>query len=299
MAGNGSYIYQKDLTSFERYFLATINVFFSLCGILGNVLVFVVIARKRQLHTVSNTFITSLAAADLLVCVFSQLMYAVFLYGLPPNTAYSNTRKVFSFVSVLASISNLAAVTIDRYIAIVNPMQYQLGANFKSASLLLCAIWVVSLSLGIPSGFVRSIQQIAVYYTIALLLVIAPIYVRIYSIAHNQARVITEQAKHIKKDSKNKPEKENIAAKTIGYVLAVFIICWFPLLITPMIFRHSENSRIVRKALKWAQTLALCSSALNPIIYSLKTQIFRKELRKVFRIAFKRHSWEDKQTTYV
>ena len=297
MTGNGSYT--TDLTAFESYFLASVNVFFSLCGILGNVLVIVVIARSRQLHTVSNTFITSLAAADLLVCVVSQPMNAVFLYGLPPNTTYGNTRKMFSFVSVLASISNLAAVTIDRYVAIVNPMQYQLRANFKSASLLLCAIWVVSLALGIPSGFVRSIQHITVYYVIALLFVIIPIYVRIYSIARNQRRLIARQGEHIKRDLKNKTRKENIAAKTIGFVIVVFIICWLPLLITPMIFRHSENSRIVRKSLKWVQNLALCSSALNPVIYSLKTQIFRKELRKVFRRALKRHSRADQQITYV
>lgn len=294
MAKNDSFNSSADLSTIEANFLASVNVIFSICGVFGNVLVFIVVARNRQLHTVTNMFITSLALADLLVCLVAQPMYAVFLYGLPPNPAYGITRKTFSFVSVLASISNLAAVTIDRYIAIVSPMQYQLKANFKSAFILLSFIWVVSLGLGIPSGIKQSVQHITVYYIVALVMIIVPIYVRIYFIARRQARVIARQVEHIEKDLKSRGERENIAAKTIGNVLSVFIICWLPVIVLPMIFRYSVNSRTVRRLLKWAQTLALCSSAVNPVIYSLKTQIFKKELRKFYRVALRRRSWEDK-----
>lgn len=299
MAKNGSTNSTVDLSDMEATILASVNVVFSLCGVFGNVLVFIVVARNRQLHTVTNTFITSLAVADLLACIVAQPMYAVFLYGLPPNPAYGITRKTFSYVSVIASISNLAVVTIDRYVAIVSPMQYQLRANFKSAFILLCLIWVISLGLGIPSGIKQSVQHITVYYILALVAIIVPIYVRIYLIARRQARVIARQVEHIKKDSKSKGERENIAAKTIGNVLGVFIICWLPLIIIPMVFRYSTANRIVRRALKWAQTVALCSSAVNPVIYSLKTQIFRKELKKFFRIALRRNSWEDKPIALV
>lgn len=299
MTKNGSFNTTGDLSDIEATFLASMNLLFSLCGIFGNVLVFIVVARNRQLHTVTNMFITSLALADLLVCLVAQPMYVIFLFGLPPNPAYGNTRKTFSYVSVLASISNLAAITIDRYIAIVSPMQYQLRANFKSASALLCIIWVVSLGLGIPSGVERAVQHITVYYIIALVLIIVPIYVRIYIIARRQARVIARQVGHIEKDVKNKGERENIAAKTIGNVLGVFIVCWLPMIVIPMIYRYSMNSRSVRRAFKWAQTVALCSSAVNPVIYSLKTQIFKKELKKFYRIALRRRSWQDKTIVLV
>ena len=294
MAKNGSSNSSADLSDTEAIFLASVNVIFSICGILGNVLVCIVVARNRQLHTVTNMFITSLALADLLVCVVAQPLNAVFLYGLPPNPAYGITRKTFSFVSVLASISNLAAVTIDRYMAIASPMQYQLKANFKRAFILLCFIWVVSLGLGIPSGIDRSVSHITVYYVLALMLIIVPIYVRIYFIARRQARVIARQIEHIKKHLKSKSERENIAAKTIGNVLSVFIICWLPVIVLPMIFRYRANTRTVRRLLKWAQTFALCSSAANPVIYSLKTQIFKNELKKFFRVVLRRRSWEDK-----
>ena len=284
----------NDLTDMEATFLASVNVLFSLTGIFGNVLVFIVVVRNRQLHTVTNLFIISLAFADLLVCVVAQPMYAIFLYGLPPNPAYGATRKTFSFVSVLASISNLAAVTIDRYVAIVSPMVYQLRAKFNGAAILLSVIWMVSLGLGIPSGVKPSVSHITVYYVFALIIIILPIYIRIYLIARRQARLIARQVGHIEKDLRGKSERENIAAKTIGNVLVVFLICWLPVIVAPMIFRYSVQSRTVKRALKWAQTLALCSSAINPVIYSLKTQIFRKELRKIYRVVLRRRSWEEK-----
>ena len=288
-----------DLSNIEATFLASVNVVFSLCGIIGNVLVLIVVARNRQLHTVTNIFISSLALADLLVCIVAQPMNAVFLYGLPPNPVYGMTRKAFSYVSLLASISNLAVLTIDRYIAIVSPMQYQLKANFKSAFILLCLIWVISLGLGIPSGILQSVQRITKYYTLALVVIIVPIYIRIYLIARHQARVIARQAEHIEKDSKKKRDRENIAAKTIGSVLAVFVFCWLPVIVISMIFRYSDANRVVMRALKWAQTVALCSSAVNPVIYSLKTQIFKKEVKKLFKSSLRRNSWDDKPIALV
>ena len=295
MAKNGSANAIGDLTDAEATILASVNVMFSVLGVFGNVLVFVVVACNRQLHTVTNVFVTSLAFADLLVCVVAQPMYAAFLFGLPHNPTYSAVRKSFSFVSVLASISNVAAVTIDRYTAITSPMVYQLRAKFKGAAILLCLIWTVSLALGIPSGIKdRSFAHVTVYYTLALVIIIVPIYVRIYFVARRQARTIAVQVGHIDRDLRGKSERENIAAKTIGNVLVAFIVCWLPVIFLPMIYRYVLNSRDVRRSLKWAQTLALCSSAINPIIYSFKTQIFRKELKKIYRLVLRRSSWEDK-----
>lgn len=300
MAKNGSTDSTADLSNVEATFLASVNVVFSVCGILGNVLVLTVVARNRQLHTVTNIFISSLALADLLVCIVAQPMNAVFLYGLPPNPVYGMTRKAsVSYVSMLASISNMAVLTIDRYIAIASPMQYHHKANFKSAFIQLCLIWVISLGMGIPSGIIQSVQRITKYYTLALVAIIVPIYIRIYLIARRQALIIARQTEHIEKDPKKKSDRENIAAKTIGSVLAVFIFCWLPLIVIPMIFRYSTDNRIVRRALKWAQSVALCSSAVNPVIYSLKTQIFKKEVKKLFSSVLRRNSWEDKPIALV
>ena len=294
MTKDSSHSSIAGLTDVEAIFLASVNVVFSLIGIFGNLLVLFVVVRHRYMHTVTNMFIASLAIADLLVCFVAQPLYAIYLYGLPSNNIYSDVRKTFSFVSVLASISNLGAVTMDRYIAIVWPMSYELRVTCKRAAILLCVIWVVSLLLGIPAGIVLSLQRIVVYYVLALVIFIVPIYVRIYIVARRQARLIARQVGHLDRNSRSRGGKENVAAKTIGNVLTAFIICWLPLIVVPIVFRYIDGGPKVRKILKWVQTIGLCSSALNPVIYSLKTQIFKKDLRTIGRAIFRRRAWDEK-----
>ena len=280
----------------QALIIASVNVAFAVIGIFGNALVFVIVARNRRLHTVSNLFIISLALADLLVCIVPQPMYAAFLFGLPHDPIYSVVRKSFASVSVLASISSLAAVTVERYTAIVSPMRCQIRANLTNFSVLLFITWSVSIGMGIPKGLrVSLFQSITVYYIISLVLIIYPINLYIYIIARRQARSIAKQVGHLGKGSKGKNKKENIAAKTIGSVLAVFAICWVPVIVTPMIYRKGYGNCETRNlAFKWTQTLALCSSAVNPVIYSLKTQVFRKELKDIHRRVFRGSSWQDK-----
>ena len=283
-----------DLYKPEATVLAIVNILFSFVGTLGNVLVFIVLSRNRALHTVTNLLITSLAVGDLFACTAAQPMYVAFLLGLTAKPVYGRVRKVFSFVSMMASISSLSAVTMDRYMAIASPMSYQLRSKVKNTVVVLCGVWLLSLGLGIPCGLDETVQRIAVYYTIAQILVIVPIYVRIFVIARRQARTIARLTGHINKECRTKSERENIATKTVGTVLAVFVVCWFPLIIMPMLYRHVGNNRGIRRALKWSQTLALCSSALNPVIYSLKTETFKKELKKIYQAVFCRHSWRER-----
>ena len=132
------------------------------------------------------------------------------------------------------------------------------------------------------------------YYVLALVIFIVPIYVRIYLVARRQARLIARQVAHLDRNSRSRDGKENVAAKTIGNVLTAFIICWLPLIVMPIVFRFIDDGPKVRKILKWVQTIALCSSALNPVIYSLKTQMFKKDLRKIGRAIFRRRAWEEK-----
>lgn len=284
-----------NLTATQAFIIASVNVLFAVIGVFGNALVFVIVARNRRLHTVSNLFIISLALADLLACIIAQPMYAAFLFGLLHNPIYRDVRKTFSFVSLLASISSLVAITVERYTAIVWPMMYQRRANLTNVLVLLFIVWSLSIGMGIPAGIgqVPWFPNIVVYYTMSLVLIVSPINLYIYIIARRQARAIAKQVGHLGKSSQGKNERENIAAKTIGSVLAVFAICWVPVIVTPMIYRYGNRGKL-NLAFKWVQTLALCSSAVNPVIYCLKTQIFRKELKDICRRVFRGSSSRDK-----
>ena len=235
-------------------------------------------------------------------CLFSSL--------LPSNSIGSSSLAVFSAtfsssISIFSPLSvngqygqSLSKFTSEKFTLSQNqatnlPTSSKAQAC-KRAAILLCVIWVVSLLLGIPAGILPSLQRIVVYYVLALVIFIVPIYVRIYLVARRQARLIARQVGHLDRNSRSRGGKENVAAKTIGNVLTAFIICWLPLIVVPIVFRYIDGGPKVRKILKWVQTIGLCSSALNPVIYSLKTQIFKKDLRTIGRAIFRRRAWDEK-----
>lgn len=276
-----------DLRSNTETILASIvNIAFSLCGTLGNLLVCIVITRHKELRTVTNCFIYSLAVADLLVCVISQPMYVGTFYGIQ-NYEYELVRKTFTWISVLASVSNLWAVTVDRFVAISKPLKYTQTITTKRVAIILVFIWVISTSLGTMATFFTFARTIVQLYIVGMLLCIVPIYIRVFCIARRHARTIATQNAQLKRQPSLKfatrqisRVRENVAARTVGIVLVLFLVCWFPLIILPFVYRSLTSSRAqIVRAFTWVNTLALCSSAVNPIIYSWKTETFRKKMR--------------------
>lgn len=285
----------------ETIVVTVVNIAFSLCGTFGNLLVCISVLLNKDLRTVTNGFICSLAVADLLVCMVAQPMYVGTFWGIE-NYAYEVVRKTFTWMSVMASVSNLWAVTVDRFISISSPLKYPQRLTTRRAALIITFLWIIAVSIGIMSTFRTEAKTIAQFYTMALLLCIFPIYFRVFCIARRHARTIAVQRAHLKRlqlpTFKSKRERDNLAARTIGTVLAVFLVCWLPLITLPFFYRSrfaSERRQIVR-AFVWVNTLALCSSAVNPIIYSLNMETFRMKMKDTlvgFIMSFRQPRFSD------
>ncbi len=141
-----------DLTSLEFILptltLATLNV----VVIIGNLLVVAAVLTTVKLQTVTNTFIVSLAVADLLVGVFV----------LPFSNANEVLRywtfgpiwcSVWLAVDVwlcTASILNLCAISLDRYLAISKPFKYPNLMTPKRGKILVALVWVLSFLICFP-----------------------------------------------------------------------------------------------------------------------------------------------------
>ncbi|XP_049548004.1 dopamine D2-like receptor [Anopheles darlingi] len=137
----------------EHYhYWCLILVLFPILTLFGNVLVILAVCRERTLQTVTNYFIVSLAIADLLVAVV-VMPFAVYVLV---NGAWTLPNFVCDFYIAMdvicstSSIFNLVAISIDRYIAVTQPIKYAKHKNSRRVCLTILLVWAISAAIGSP-----------------------------------------------------------------------------------------------------------------------------------------------------
>lgn len=119
----------------------------------GNGLMIVVLSTRRQLKSVTNMFVISLSASDLLV----GLLVIPINFVIPTSLFNGYTTCIYcasaTLTLCLASIANIFAVTIDRYIAIVDPLKYPVRMTRRRASTAIAFVWTYAAVLGLLPVF--------------------------------------------------------------------------------------------------------------------------------------------------
>ncbi|XP_062381396.1 histamine receptor H2a [Sardina pilchardus] len=116
----------------------------------GNVLVCLAVCTTRRLRCVTNCFIVSLAVTDLLlgalVLPFSALL-EVRAGAWPLGAAFCNVYVSLDVMLSTASILNLLAISMDRYLAVTAPLRYAALLRPARVGTALALIWLVSVCL--------------------------------------------------------------------------------------------------------------------------------------------------------
>ncbi|XP_033832045.1 probable G-protein coupled receptor 21 [Periophthalmus magnuspinnatus] len=143
-----SYIFNTCLLEVFIILLLTVLI---ICGNL--VVIFVFHCAPLLSHHTTSAFIQTMAYADLLVgvsCLFPSMSLLHHLQGLDPKL----TCQVFGYlVSVLKSVSmaSLACVSVDRYIAITQPLTYSSLVSPFRMRCCIVLIWLYSALIFLPS----------------------------------------------------------------------------------------------------------------------------------------------------
>ncbi|NWS43416.1 DRD3 protein, partial [Probosciger aterrimus] len=187
--------------------------------IFGNVLVCLAVLRERALQTTTNYLVVSLAVADLLVAIL-VMPWVVYLEVTGGVWTFSRICcDIFVTMDVMmctASILNLCAISIDRYTAVVKPVQYQNSTGQSSCrrvSLMIVIVWMLAFAVSCPLLFgfnttgdptVCSISNpsFIIYSSLVSFylpfLVTLLLYVRIYLVLRQRQkkRTLTRQGSH-------------------------------------------------------------------------------------------------------
>ncbi|KAL0269916.1 UNVERIFIED_CONTAM: hypothetical protein PYX00_007496 [Menopon gallinae] len=287
-ASNGTEVDWEKLAQ-ERAVLAVVLALFSVATVFGNVLVILAVARERYLHTSTNYFVTSLAVADCLVGLVVMPLSAtheVFFHNWYFGTDWCDIWRSLDVLFSTASILNLCVISLDRYWAITDPFTYPTRMSRRKAAALIAGVWVCSATISFPAiawwravqvkepppltcPFTENFGYLMFSSTISFYL---PLFVM-------NSRI---PAKHISKNFSvsrklAKFAKEKKAAKTLGIVMGVFIVCWLPFFVVNLLSGICNQciwqEELVSSIVTW---LGWINSSMNPVIYACWSRDFRR-----------------------
>ncbi|XP_022243116.1 octopamine receptor beta-2R-like [Limulus polyphemus] len=112
----------------------------------GNSLVIVSVFRHHKLRITTNYFIMSLAFADTLVALLAMTFNASI--KIAGRWAFDQTTcDIWNSCDVLfstASIMHLCCISVDRYYAIIRPLEYPTKITNRTVAIMLACVWVSS-----------------------------------------------------------------------------------------------------------------------------------------------------------
>ncbi|XP_075738016.1 LOW QUALITY PROTEIN: cholecystokinin receptor type A [Rhipicephalus microplus] len=116
-------------------------------AVVGNVLVLVTLVQNKRMRTVTNVFLVNLAVSDLLLGVLC--MPFTLIGSLLRNFVFGELMCKFipylQAVSVSVSVWTLVSISMERFFAIVRPLQSRRWQTVSHAYRVIAVIWALSL----------------------------------------------------------------------------------------------------------------------------------------------------------
>lgn len=263
----------------------------SVVGVVGNSLVITLIWKKRCMRSTTNILLAFVAVADLisLVCF---VPFAFFLaFPIPGGILGAIFCCVFArpnvaSVTIAVSITTLALLAIERFHALLKPMNNRLRLNKNNVSFWICGILVYAVALNVPLFVFTEFDKqnricaydfgangrrnyFAVFgFGVALAVtVICYCYWRIIKGFFFGSRkvCVSEELQHKRR-----------VVKLLLLITLAFIVCFIPRVIY-YFFYFSSKGLFHQVSL----FLLHCNSAMNPIILGFQSENYRTGFKEI------------------
>ncbi|TNM92058.1 hypothetical protein fugu_019070 [Takifugu bimaculatus] len=248
-------------------------------SVVGNLVVIWIILAHKRMRTVTNYFLVNLAFAEASMSAFNTVInfaYAVhneWYFG----SGYCRFHNFFPIAAIFASIYSMTAIALDRYMAIIHPLQQRLTST--ETRVVIAVVWVLALLLAFPQYYYSATALLPgrtvcyidwpeytivdfkkIYYVcVTLLIYFLPLC--IMGLAYTTV------------------------VKMMIVVVCTFAICWLPYHIYFLLhqfFPELFEERYIQQVYLAVMWLAMSSTMYNPIIYYCLNSRFRAGFQQVF-----------------
>ncbi|XP_022791999.1 5-hydroxytryptamine receptor 1A-beta-like [Stylophora pistillata] len=260
----------------------------------GNLLVVLAIFTdpNKDLKSPFNYFVANLAISDLLVGFVVDPIAVVYhiMEGVERKLPPLPYIHMPYFISCTASVLSLAALTLDRYLAITSPLTYRTQLNPQRAGFVAAGIWVFSVSfpfIYLVTGYLTYSFVFLHTVVIATLLVILLTYHKILRVLKNQMKQwdLTDQSTADNQAKRKAASWEQKVTKTFIIILSLFLVCYLPSCICIYIINLCKvcSCTLIHWARDIPLLLILANSGVNPFVYAWRFENFRKAFAKLLR----------------
>nr|XP_003230402.1 PREDICTED: muscarinic acetylcholine receptor M1 [Anolis carolinensis] len=140
-------------SSWEVALIVFITGVLSLVTVVGNLLVMISFKVNRELKTVNNYFLLSLAAADLIIGTISMNLYTTYIVmgQWMMGSLACDLWLALDYVASNASVMSLLLISFDRYFSITRPLTYRAKRTPRRAAVMISMAWLISFVLWAPA----------------------------------------------------------------------------------------------------------------------------------------------------
>ncbi len=258
---------------------------------------------SRQLHTPTNLLLLSLAVSDFLVGLLLMPVQILFIGGCWfLGSLICGLFYYASFILTSASVGNMVLISVDRYVAICDPLCYPTKVTQKRVKICVCLSWACSVFyngvilinfLKYPDRYNSCYGECVVVINFitgavdVMLTFVGPIaviiflYMRVFVVAVSQAQAMRSHVAAVTLQgsvSVTAKKSERKAARTLGVVVVVFLICFCPYFYPSLAGQDMSTSVAFSIFGVW---LLYCNSCLNPIVYAFFYPWFRRSIKLI------------------
>ncbi|XP_068590279.1 trace amine-associated receptor 13c-like [Cebidichthys violaceus] len=295
----------------ETIFLYVLLSCMSLLTVALNLLVIISISHFRQLHSPTNLLLLSLAVSDFLVGLLLMPFQILLLGGC--WFLGNMICGLFYFASAIftsASVGNMVLISVDRYVAICDPLCYPTKVTQKRVKICICLCWICSVFYNsmilidfltqpdrynscygecvVVINFITGAVDVLMTF-VGPISVIIVLYMRVFVVAVSQARAMRSHIVAVTLRGSvtvTAKKSERKAARTLGVVVVVFLICFCPYFYSS--FASQEMATSVAFSI-FGVWLLYCNSCLNPMVYAFFYPWFRRSIKLIVTLQILQH----------
>lgn len=266
-------------------------------GILGNSLFITVVRKHRSMYTTTNFLLANVAVSDIISLVFCLPGMVLRFFEHPSGSLGSFlckfvTMHLVAGIALLVSGLTLTLISVERYNALLRPMDLHLTLEKRRVVIAICVIWGFSIAFVLPlfieQKYVDEVKDchidwkdsasrvywafLATTFSISLSIMIFCYFQIVKALYFGN--ILAPNENNSEQDIKDKQKIITI----LLIVTVLFFVCFVPFIIVSAVNISTQSILY-----KLSYFLVYTSCCVNPVVYIFQSAKYRAGLKDLWK----------------